>query len=537
MDDKKVSLLDCTLRDGGYVNDWNFGRDAIAAIFERQVSSGVDVIEVGFLDERRPFDPDRTIQPDTRAYTEIFGKMDRGRAMTVAMIDYGTCGLDKLQPRAEQWLDGIRVIFKKEIMHPAIAFCKQVKALGYQVFIQAVSITSYSDEELKELVALVNDCRPYAMSMVDTYGLLDAEGIAHIVSVIDKHLDPDILLGYHAHNNFQLGYANAVSMLNSGLARGVLVDGSLYGMGKSAGNAPVELIAMYMDQRFGKHYDVTQMQEAIATAILDIYKKQPWGYTLFYYIAASNHCHPDYVSYLMNKRTLSVTAVNEILQQIPPAEKLGKNMRLIEQLYLQYQANECDDSAALTALQPQMAGRRVLMLGPGGTIRSREADIRAYIAAQQPLVVSINYIPDVCRPDFLFLTNSRRYLQMAGRLAQPEYAGIPVIATSNVTRNGGQFPYVVNYSALIDESAEFPDNSLIMLLKLLRRAGARNVALAGFDGYTPDSITYFDANMAYSFVKEKAETLNRYAREFLAGYTKDVQVTFVTPSQYENFGQ
>lgn len=530
-------LLDCTLRDGGYVNDWNFGRDAIAAIFERQVSSGVDVIEVGFLDERRPFDPDRTIQPDTRAYTQIFGRLDRGRAMTVAMIDYGTCGLDRLQPRTEQWLDGIRVIFKKEIMHPAIAFCKQVKALGYQVFIQAVSITSYNDEELKELVALVNDCHPYAMSMVDTYGLLDAAGIAHIVAVIDKHLDPDIFLGYHAHNNFQLGYANAVSMLNSGLARGVLVDGSLYGMGKSAGNAPVELIAMYMDQNLGKAYDVTQMQEAIATGILDIYKKQPWGYTLFYYIAASNHCHPDYVSYLMNKRTLSITAVNEILQQIPPAERLGKNMHLLEQLYLQYQANECDDGAAMAALRERLAGHEVLVLGPGETIRSKEADIRAYAGAHEPLVIAINYIPDLCRPDLLFLTNARRYMQMAGRLARPEYAGIPVIATSNVTRTGGQFPYVVNYSALIDESAEFPDNSLVMLLKLLRHAGVQNVALAGFDGYTPDSITYFDANMAYSFVREKAETLNRYAREFLAGYIKDVRVTFVTPSQYENFGQ
>lgn len=532
-----VQLLDCTLRDGGYVNDWNFGADAITAIFERQVSAGVDVIEVGFLDERRPFDPDRTIQPDTRAYTKIFGKLDRGRAMTVAMIDYGTCGLDKLQPRAEQWLDGIRVIFKKENMHPAVAFCKQIKALGYQVFIQAVAITGYNDEELTELVTLVNDCHPYAMSMVDTYGLLDAESIAHIVSVIDKHLDPDIFLGYHAHNNFQLGYANAVSMLNSGLTRGVLVDGSLYGMGKSAGNAPVELIAMYMDQNFGKAYDVTQMQEAIAASILDIYKKQPWGYTLFYYIAASNHCHPDYVAYLMNKRTLSVTAVNEVLQKIPPAEKLNKNMRLIEQLYLQYQTNECDDSTALAALRGHLAGHEVLMLGPGETIRSKKADIRAYAGAHAPVVISINYIPDFCRPDFLFLTNVRRYMQMTGRLARPEYAGIPVIATSNVTSTGGPFPYMVNYSSLIDESAEFPDNSLVMLLKLLRRAGVKDVALAGFDGYTPDNITYFNANMAYSFVKERAEALNRYARDFLAGYTRDVRVTFVTPSRYENFGQ
>ena len=206
------------------------------------------------------------------------------------MIDYGTCSIENLQPCSESFLDGIRVIFKKEKMYPAMEFCRQVKALGYKVFSQLVSVTSYSDEELKEVVGLVNDCHPYAMSMVDTYGLCDAPTLSHIVEVIDSCLDEDITLGYHAHNNFQLGYANAVSVLNSGLKRDVLVDGTLYGMGKSAGNAPLELLAMYMNLNFGKKYHLGQIQEAISTCILDLYHKKPWGYTLFYYIAASNRC-------------------------------------------------------------------------------------------------------------------------------------------------------------------------------------------------------------------------------------------------------
>lgn len=525
-------LLDCTLRDGGYANDWAFGRDNIINIFERQVSSGVDMIEVGFLDERRACDPDRTIQPDTQSFSNIFGALDRGNAMTVAMIDYGTCGIEKLQPQQEQWLDGIRVIFKKEKMHQAIDFCKQVKALGYKVFVQAVSITSYNDEELEQLVSLVNDCVPFAMSMVDTYGLLDAVGIKHICSVIDENLAPDIMLGYHAHNNFQLGYANAVSMLNSGINRRIVVDGSLYGMGKSAGNAPIELIAMYMNQNLGKRYSITQMQEAIASSILDIYKKQPWGYTLFYYIAASNNCHPDYVSYLMNKRTLSVTAINDILQRIPSQDKLGKNMSMIERLYLEYQSMECDDTVALQQLGTKLRDKLVLVLGPGATIETKEEDIMQYIQTERPFVMAINYIPTLQKPDCLFVTNSHRYLQITGKLASPEYSAIPEIATSNVTRTGGKFQYVVNYSALIDEAAVFPDNSMIMLLKLLRCIGVKHVALAGFDGYTPDTINYFDKNMEYSFIKEKAESINDSVRKFLAEYTQNIRVTFVTPSQY-----
>lgn len=526
-------LLDCTLRDGGYVNDWNFGANHIANIFERLVSSEVDVIEIGFLDDRRPFDPDRTIMPDTSCVEKIFGHLDRGGAKVVGMIDYGTCSIEHLQPCSESWLDGIRVIFKKEIMHEAMAFCKQVKALGYTVFSQAVSITSYSDDELRELVELVNDCHPYAMSMVDTYGLCDASMLGHIVSVIDRYLAPDIVLGYHAHNNFQLAYSNAMSVLQLGLARDVLVDGTLYGMGKSAGNAPVELLAMLMNSQFGKNYSVTQLQEAISTTILDIYQKKPWGYTLFYFIAASNKCHPNYVSYLMNKRTLSVTAVNEILNMIPEEKKLDKDQKLIEQLYLEYQKRECGDDDALERLRELLGGKQVLMLGPGASVEAQAEDILAYQEKHACTVVSVNYLPRRFQPDCLFLTNSRRYLQMSSRLTEESNRSLPIIATSNVSRTGGTFPLVVNYSSLIDESAEFPDNSMIMFLKLLERSGVQNVALAGFDGYTADSINYFDAHMEYSFVKEKAESLNRYARDFFKQKQETLHITFVTKSHYQ----
>lgn len=527
-----VHLLDCTLRDGGYLNDWKFGKDNIASIYERLVRSNVDVIEIGFLDDRREFDPERTIMPSTDCVEKIYGDMDRGNAMIVGMIDYGTCAIENLQPCSESYIDGIRVIFKKEKMYPAMEFCKQVKALGYKVFSQLVSVTSYSDDELREVVGLVNDCHPYAMSMVDTYGLCDAPTLAHIVKIIDENLDPDIMLGYHAHNNFQLGYANAVSVLNSHLERDVLVDGTLYGMGKSAGNAPLELLAMYMNINFGKQYNLGQIQEAISTCVLDLYHKKPWGYTLFYYIAASNRCHPDYVSFLMNKRTLSVTSVNEILQKIPEEKKLGKDMKMIEALYKEYQNKECDDKEALAQLAAKLDGKRVLLLGPGRNA-TREADhIRALIAEEKTAVIAINYIPKTLKPDALFLTNSHRYLQMSSQLTKPENQELPIIATSNITEAERPFTYVVNYSNLIDEEAEFMDNSMMMLIRLLEKIGVKQVDLAGFDGYTPDDVNYFDENMEYSFVKEKADSLNESGRKFFAQKKESMNIRFITPSYY-----
>ena len=529
-----VYLLDCTLRDGGYINDWAFGKDTLNSVFERLVSAGVDVIELGFLDARRPFDPDRSIMPDTGCMERIYGKVDKGGAMVVGMIDYGACPLENLQPCRDSYLDGIRVIFKKHRMAEALDFCKQVKALGYKVFIQAVSITSYSDEELLELAEGVNRVGPFAMAMVDTYGLLHQSNLMHIFEALDANLDEKICMAYHAHNNFQLGYANGIEILNTGVKRDLLVDGSLYGMGKSAGNAPVELLAMYLNEGFGKGYDVSQLLEAIEVNILDIYRKTPWGYNFFYFVAAANKCHPNYVSYLMEKRTLSIKSIQEILQRLEGESKLLYDQKRIESLYLDYQLRECDDSASLEALKKALRGKGILALGPGPSIVDRQGEIAAYIERERPVVFALNFLPKGLeeRVDYVFLTNAKRYAQMAAALTEREGA-LTIIATSNVTKTQGKFAYVLNYGALIDPATEIPDNSLIMLLRALRAVGAERVALAGFDGYRADEMNYYKTNIEYSFAREKADYLNGYAKAYLRETAKDLPVVFVTPSRYE----
>ena len=113
-------LLDCTLRDGGYVNNWEFGHDKIMELFERLVSSRVEFIEVGFLDEKSTFQMGRTVMPDTASVNRMFEGIDKGNSQVLGMIDYGTCGIERLQPCSETFLDGIRVIYKEAKMREAL---------------------------------------------------------------------------------------------------------------------------------------------------------------------------------------------------------------------------------------------------------------------------------------------------------------------------------------------------------------------------------------------------------------------------------
>lgn len=526
-----IKLLDCTLRDGGYVNDWEFGHDNMINILERLVSAGVDIIEVGFLDERRPFDINRSIMPDMGAVNQIYGGIDRKGSLMVAMIDYGTCGADRLGRCEDSFLDGIRVIFKKKVMREAIAFCREVKELGYLVFAQAVSITSYNDRELLDLVDLVNDLEPCTFSLVDTYGLLHKQQLLHYVDIVDHNLKEGIILGYHAHNNFQLGYANAIELMGTRRERTLVIDGTIYGMGKSAGNACMELLAMYMNVNYNARYDVNQILEALDVTIMNIHRQVFWGYNLLYFVSAANDCHPNYVTHLMEKRTLSIKSINEILSKLEGERKLNFDQAYIESLYLDYQTSEIDDREAIAALRQLFCGREILLIGPGASVARNQEQIRAFIREHRPLVVANNYIPADMQPDYIFLSNSKRYVQLANRLLEAE--GVRIIATSNVTKTSGAFDYTLKYSALLDMEGMIKDNSLLMLLRLMDTLQAGRLVLAGFDGYSTENMpNYCIPAMEYQFTPEMARGINRYVGEAIRRMREKLELSFLTESRY-----
>lgn len=527
----EIKLLDCTLRDGGYVNDWNFGHDNLVSVFERLVDAGIDIIEVGFLDERRPFDMDRSIMPDTESVEKIFGELDKKNTMVVGMIDYGTCSLKNIQPCEESFLDGIRVIFKKHLREEAMAYCGELKKLGYKVFAQLVSVTSYGDDEMLDLVRLANKYMPYAVSMVDTYGLMHQNNLMHYFNLLNDNLDVEIGLGYHAHNNFQMGYANCIAMLENRIERTMIVDGTIYGMGKSAGNPPLELISMHMNHSLRTNYQISQILEAIDSNILQFYQPATWGYNMFYYLAASNDCHPNYVTDLMDKRTLSVKSINEILGKLEGEKKLLYDKNYIEKLYADYQNNEINDEADMAALRAEFFGKEILIVGPGSTIKEERQKVIDYAEEKRPEVITVNFIPGKLRPKYVFISNAKRYLQLATKFSRRSYN---IIATSNVTETTtGAFKYKLNYSSLIDPSAEFTDHSMIMLIKALLACDIKKLTLAGFDGYSVRNSNYYKHNMEYDFVKKKADYLNRYTRDFLDSIKDKVEVEFLTHSHYE----
>ena len=531
---KNIKILDCTLRDGGYLNDWEFGNSSIVNVFERLVSAGIDIIETGFIDDRRPFDYDRTIFPNTDSVNKIFGKLNKGNAVIVGMIDFGTCCIERIQPCNQCFLDGIRVIFKKERMREALEYCERIKALGYKTFVQAVSITSYNDEELEELITLVNDLEPYAFSLVDTYGLLHKGDLMHYFHFACEHLKGKIGIGYHAHNNFQLAYANCIELLeNPPKNRMMIVDGSLYGMGKSAGNTPIELLATYMNEYMGTHYHNSQLLEAIEVTMLDIRKQVSWGYSFKFFLSASHDCHPNYVNYLMDLRKLSVKSINEILERITAEKKLLYDADYIRELYFEYQKDSCDDHQAAQVLYERFRDKDILVLGPGKHIYDQRERVDKYINSKSPIVISINFIPDGYSIDYVFMSNAKRYVQLASALNEQRVKS-KLIATSNVTKTEGEFDYKLSYSSLLDTEALMPDNPMIMLLRFLKNTYIKSIAFAGFDGYDEAELpNYINPNMEYVLSSEQARRINEDVVTGIQKLHLNMPLEFVTSTLYQ----
>lgn len=531
---KEISLLDCTLRDGGYVNDWRFGRANIESIFERLVDANVDIIEVGFLDERRPFDKERSIFPDTCSADKIYGHLDKKRTLVVGMIDYGTCAIENLSLCSESYLDGIRVIFKKGKMHQAMEYCRQVKELGYKVFAQLVSVTSYSDEELLELIELVNDVQPYGVSMVDTYGLLDGEWLLHLYKILDENVLPEVKIGFHAHNNFQLGYSNALAFIKYDGKHDVVVDGTLYGMGKSAGNAPIELIAMTLNKQYGGAYDIDSMLESINESAMDFYKVSPWGYTTFFYLCAKNKCHPNYLKDFHNEENLSVSMIDKLLETIEPEDKkLLYDKEIGKKYYNEFLNKYCDDGKATNDFLDFVDDRKILLVGPGKNIKLQNSKVQKFIEEKKPVVISINYVPETVLPDCVFITNPKRYRDMTLSLKEERVKHIKTLATTNVTCRNGSFDFRINRAPLLESDEKIIDNSFLMLIKYLNSVGIKEVYCAGFDGYSDKESNYSNPEMEYPFVKREAMHLNSHMKASIAEYRTKMSIDFITYSVYD----
>lgn len=328
-----IKVLDCTLRDGGYVNNWNFGKDSISDIITQLLSAKIDVIECGFVSQTKETDVNKSIYRDLNEINKYYNSNVPSDSVMVCMINYGEFDIDDLPEYDGGLIKGIRLAFHKKDLVNALEMCKRIKEKGYLTFVQPMVTQNYSDDELKLLVDISNEFNPDVLYIVDSFGTMKKQELTYLYSFFDNNLISEISIGFHSHNNMQLSFSNAQILMELDTDRTIYIDSSVYGMGRGAGNLCTELITKYLNDNYLYSYNLLPILEIIDEHLMNIFIKSPWGYSVPFYIASINNCHPNYASYLLDKQTISVKDIHNILIQMDDSKRSVYDRQYIEQLY------------------------------------------------------------------------------------------------------------------------------------------------------------------------------------------------------------
>ncbi len=518
---KNVKLLDCTLRDGGYLNDWRFGYKAIKGTCEKISRTGIDFFEIGFVKDC-DFSPDRTVFPSIQSIQDFISPKSPSMKY-LAMIDCkNPPSLDSVPECDGKSVDGIRVIFKKDKIDFAYDYCRTIKDKGYILFVQFVGTDSYTDIEFVEAIQKFNSLSPYAMSIVDTFGNIKKKHFLRLVYLADNNMDRGIALGYHGHNNLQQAFGNAVTMVEMNLNREICVDACVFGMGRGAGNLNLELFADHMNENYGTSYKIEPMLEIMDDHLKEIYGRRFWGYCLPYYLSATNNCHPNYAIYLEEKHSLTEKSFNEIIKSIPMEKRRNYRQEDAERFYKMYMDQYVDDRFAVESLRGFFAGKDVLLIASGMSIVKESEKINKFIEEKNPVVVAVNCVPGDYDFDFVFSSNMRRFGDIQ------DQTGAKRIVTSNMKNLSG-WDYMLNFSSYALSEPDLIDNSGLMFLNFLCCVNPRQVFVAGMDGYSTEG-NYFKNSADYD--QTTFSRRNSQIQEKLQELSRTLNITLVTESVY-----
>lgn len=528
-----LKVLDVTLRDGGCVNDFNFGQSYMEKILAAQEASGVDMIEMGYIDEKKGSESGRTQYINEQVIPKCILKHKKPGVTYVAMMDYGKFNVDNFQPRSPEGIDGIRMAFHKKNYKDMIPLGRKIIEKGYKFYIQPMITLRYSDAELLDLIDLVNKELPDASGfyIVDSFGEMRPNDMNRMLNLVDHNLIPSMTLGFHSHNNLQLSYSNAMSLLQFPTNRDVMLDCSIMGMGKGAGNLCTELLLEHLNQFYGKHYQIAPLLEVIDKVINQIHSEIYWGYSVEYYLSSANHCTPSYAKHFYDKHMLPIDQVGELLSMIPAEKKISFDKEFAEKLYREYnESKTVDDTPAVEELKKEITGKPVLLIAPGKSIAAAKDKIEELSAKENVFTIGLN-IPETFNADYVLTTRREAYDQAI-------HEGKNIIVPSNVSKGGRGNVKVLNYRnwIAIDENGKTRDSSSVIAFNLLKVCRVKTLYLAGFDGFSINiNDNYYDANMRHPVDAEQAESRNSFYRKTInALRDAGIEVQFITPSLYEN---
>ncbi len=335
-----ISIIDCTLRDGGYLNNWQFATDFQVKTINSLIRSNVDVIECGFISEQTGNDEIGTNfksieKINTFLKTNGFNNSKSKFAVMMRIDEYNP---DKLSTcdKVENVVSIIRVMLYKNEIQQSLYKLKKIIEKGYELHIQPTIISHYTDEEIVEMINEFNKLNYHSISIVDTFGALNTNELKRITMLFDKYANKGAKLALHCHNNLSKAYKNAITFSNYVVAtRDVYIDSSISGLGRGAGNLQTELLITWLKTEKNMNYLVFPVKdfslEHIQNFVRNIEEKDFYAFT----ITAKKNMHPNYAIWLLLQK-YNRSDVQKILELVVPEKYETFDFQYIKNLSSAY---------------------------------------------------------------------------------------------------------------------------------------------------------------------------------------------------------
>lgn len=393
-----LTILDCTLRDGGYYNHWDFDPFLARRLVAALARSGIDLVELGYKspDNSRYFGLFKYCPDDQLEYLREFEgpeyafMVDAKEFICEGTFD-PTLADACIQPAAGSVFSWCRIATHAVNLRPAVDLARHLHAQGYRIGFNLMGMSLLRDEQVAEALSIVADAPIRVFYFADSFGSLGPDDVQRTVTFIRQRYGGAI--GFHAHENQGLAFANALAALNAGAS---FIDGTVTGMGRGAGNLRLEqlLLALYFrsDRR---DLDPSALLDIIHQDFEPMRREHGWGWDFTYMLSGLENIHPSYAQALRGDHRYTLGQVARILSEIAPEQRSSYQRDELERSRSKVLGSETA-AAGRARLSAQYriptAPQALIVAGGSSTERHREA-IRSFARRESPFLLDCNATP------------------------------------------------------------------------------------------------------------------------------------------------
>jgi 4-hydroxy 2-oxovalerate aldolase len=285
---EKIKVLDCTIRDGGLMNNHNFDFRFVREVYKAISAAGLDYMEIGYRNSKRLFstkDYGAWKFCDDDEIRRVIEGIDSKTKISI-MVDVGRVDMEDINPASQSPVKMIRVATYVKDIDKAIYMVNHIAEKGYETTINIMAISKDQGPELDDALRQIeNESRVNVVYIVDSFGALYQEPVESLVKRF-KAILKTREIGFHGHNHQQLAFSNTIEAI---IHDANYLDATIYGIGRAAGNCPLELLVGFLKN---PKFDLRPILDVISQEFIPLSKKIEWGYVIPYAIAGMMNEHP-----------------------------------------------------------------------------------------------------------------------------------------------------------------------------------------------------------------------------------------------------